>query len=132
MKLNIGHKKALEAMQSRYKKAEEILKDDAKMEPFLAKLEQKIARIPFVREEIKAIPILIAMVRSYWKGDYRKVPTKTIIAIISALLYFLSPIDVVPDWIPFLGQLDDVIVIGTCWKLVHNDIDAYRKWKQER
>lgn len=28
-----------------------------------------------------------------------------------AIVYLLSPIDLVPDWIPLLGQLDDVLIV---------------------
>ncbi|MGT2895832.1 YkvA family protein [Streptococcus entericus] len=131
MKTKMTKTQAIEQLQNRYKKAEDLLKDDAKMEPFLEKLEKKIKWIPFVSQEIKSIPILISMVRSYWKGEYKTVPIKSIIAIVSALIYFLSPLDVVPDWIPFLGQMDDALVIATVWKQVHKDIEAYREWKNK-
>lgn len=134
MKLNQSFNKqqALEELQSRYQKADALLRDDAKMEPFLEKLEKKLKWIPFVRQELKMVPILISMVRSYWKKDYTRVPRRTMLAIVSALIYFLSPIDVIPDWIPVLGQLDDALVVATCWKLVNKDVEDYRQWQKER
>ncbi|MFU2222313.1 YkvA family protein [Streptococcus pluranimalium] len=134
MKLNKSFNKqqALEELQSRYQKADALLRDDAKMEPFLEKLEKKLKWIPFVRQELKMIPILISMVRSYWKKDYTRVPRRTMLAIVSALIYFLSPIDVIPDWIPVLGQFDDALVVATCWKLVNKDVEDYRQWQKER
>ncbi|AWX95606.1 YkvA family protein [Streptococcus suis] len=114
----------LEEIQKGFKKAESLLKDDAKMEPFLEKLDKKIKWVHFVGDEIKSFPIPISMVRSYWKKFYTCVPTRSIIAIISSLIFFLSPIDVVPD---FWGHLDDVLVIATVWKQVHKDIDWYRE-----
>ena len=134
MKLNKSFNKqqALEELQSRYQKADALLRDDAKMEPFLEKLENKLKWIPFVRQELKMIPILISMVRSYWKKDYTRVPRRTMLAIVSALIYFLSPIDVIPDWIPVLGQMDDALVVATCWKLVNKDVEDYRQWQKER
>ncbi|MDY4760572.1 YkvA family protein [Streptococcus thoraltensis] len=132
MKRYFDKKQAMTELQSRYQKADTLLKDDAKMEPFLEKLEKRLKWIPFLRQEFKTLPILISMVRSYWKKDYTRVPRRTILAIISALIYFLSPIDVIPDWIPVLGQMDDALVIATCWKLVDKDIADYRKWQKER
>lgn len=124
-------KQALEQLQNGYHKADKLLKDDSKMDSFLEKLEKKMKWIPFLRQEFKLIPIFISMVRSYWKKDYTRVPRRTILAIVSALIYFLSPIDVIPDWIPLLGQIDDALVIATCWKLVNDDIEDYRQWKSD-
>ncbi|MEY8463528.1 YkvA family protein [Streptococcus merionis] len=132
MPKTISKQAAFDELKKRYAKAENLLNDDAKVETFLTKLERKIKWLPFISKELKSVPILIGMLRSYWKKDYTKVPFKTMVAIVSALLYFLSPLDVVPDWIPILGQLDDALVIGTCWKLVNDDIDAYRKWKAKQ
>lgn len=132
MKVKMTSNRAVDEIQKRFKQADALLKDDSKMEPFLEKLEKKIKWVPFVGDEIKNIPILIAMVRSYWKKDYTRVPTRSILAVISALIYFLSPLDVVPDFIPFLGQMDDALVIATVWKYVNKDIDEYRKWKKRR
>ena len=131
MNKRFNKKRALDEIQKRLKKAEDLLKDDARMESFLEKIEKKIKWIPFLAQEFKNIPTMVSMVRSYLRGNYTKIPKRTILAIVSALIYFLSPIDVVPDWIPLLGQLDDAIVIASCWNLVNKDVEDYRQWKKE-
>ncbi len=132
MKKRFTKKQAVQELQKGYQKAENLLKDDAKIETFLEKIERKLKWIPFLAQEFKNIPIMISMVRSYLKRDYTKIPKRTILAIVSALIYFLSPIDVVPDWIPFFGQMDDALVIATCWNWVNKDIEDYRVWKKTR
>ena len=131
MNSRLNKKRALEEIQKRFKKAEALLKDDVRMESFLEKIEKKIKWIPFLAQEFKNIPTMVSMVRSYLRGNYTKIPKRTILAIVSALIYFLSPIDLVPDWIPLLGQLDDAIVIASCWNLVNKDVEDYRQWKKE-
>ena len=131
MNSRLNKKRALEEIQKRFKNAEALLKDDVRMESFLEKIEKKIKWIPFLAQEFKNIPTMVSMVRSYLRGNYTKIPKRTILAIVSALIYFLSPIDVVPDWIPLLGQLDDAIVIASCWNLVNKDVEDYRQWKKE-
>lgn len=130
MNKRFNKKRALDEIQKRFKKAEDLLKDDARMESFLEKIEKKIKWIPFLAQEFKNIPTMVSMVRSYLRGNYTKILKRTILAIVSALIYFLSPIDVVPDWIPLLGQLDDAIVIASCWNLVNKDVEDYRQWKK--
>lgn len=132
MKKRFDSKQAMDQLQKGYQKADRLLKDDAKMDSFLEKVEKRLKWIPFIRQELKLIPIFISMVRSYLKKDYTRVPRGTILAIISALIYFLSPIDLIPDWIPFFGQLDDALVVGACWKMVNKDVDDYRQWKLNR
>ena len=130
MNSRLNKKRALDEIQKRFKKAEALLKDDVRMESFLEKIEKKIKWIPFLAQEFKNIPTMVSMVRSYLRGNYTKILKRTILAIVSALIYFLSPIDVVPDWIPLLGQLDDAIVIASCWNLVNKDVEDYRQWKK--
>lgn len=58
-------------------------------------------------------------------------PIGSIIAIISALTYFISPVDIIPDTVPGLGYMDDAAVIATCYALVHSDIAEYQKWREK-
>lgn len=39
------------------------------------------------------------------------IPTHTKLLIAFGILYFLIPIDIFPDWTPFLGRLDDIVVL---------------------
>jgi uncharacterized membrane protein YkvA (DUF1232 family) len=52
------------------------------------------------------------------------------IMLIIALLYIVSPIDLIPDSIPFLGVLDDVLVAGYVIKQMAPELERYRKFKQ--
>jgi uncharacterized membrane protein YkvA (DUF1232 family) len=49
------------------------------------------------------------------------------ITVIIALLYIISPIDLIPDAIPFLGMLDDVLVAGYALKQVADELARYKK-----
>jgi uncharacterized membrane protein YkvA (DUF1232 family) len=49
------------------------------------------------------------------------------ITLIIALLYIVSPIDLIPDGIPFLGMLDDVLVAGYAIKQVAAELERYKK-----
>lgn len=80
-------------------------------------------------EDIKLMP---AMIRDYWEGRYRKIPLWTFGAIVFAVLYVLSPLDAIPDYILGLGQLDDAFVIWLCLLLMEKDLIPYRQWKRNR
>jgi uncharacterized membrane protein YkvA (DUF1232 family) len=72
---------------------------------------------------------LIAMLGDYVSGRYRAVPLGSIAAVAAAVLYFLSPIDLIPDLIPVVGYADDATVVLICLKWVHDDLERYRKWR---
>lgn len=73
---------------------------------------------------------LMDMIRDYWRGNYRGVPWWTITAAAAALLYVLNPMDVVPDFIPFVGLVDDATVLSVCLYMLDRDIQRYRTAKR--
>ncbi len=72
---------------------------------------------------------LVAMLGDYVNGSYRAVPLGTVAAVAAAVLYFLSPLDLIPDFIPFVGYADDATVVLVCLRWVHDDVERDRKWK---
>jgi len=75
--------------------------------------------------------LLIAVVKDYRRGKYRKIPFWTVAAIVGALLYVLNPLDLIPDFLPLVGQIDDAAVVAACLLMVRQDLHKYKKWKIE-
>ncbi|WHY87858.1 YkvA family protein [Neobacillus novalis] len=75
------------------------------------------------------LQLFIDLVKAYSKGEYRNVSTKTIITVIGALLYFVSPLDLIPDFLLGIGFIDDAAVIGYALKKISTEIDAFSVWK---
>ncbi|MCF0108757.1 MAG: DUF1232 domain-containing protein [Erysipelotrichaceae bacterium] len=129
-KVNISETKAAQALKKGFGKAKAILEDDAKMEGFLKKLERKLKKIPMVGGKLSKVPVLASMVRAYALKQYKDVPVGTIIAIISALVFVISAADLIPDYIPFIGYIDDAAIMAACWKLVSSDVEDYEQWRK--
>ena len=128
----LEEEKIQEELEKGYSKAEKLLKDEEKTEEFLQKLERKLKTIPKVGENLATVPVFISMVRSYLKKEYTAVPLGTMIAIVSALIYVFTPLDLIADAIPIVGYLDDIALVEACLKLVKTDVDEYEKWRSER
>ena len=132
MSNNINEEQVKEALESGYGKSEALLNNKDELDDFLYRLEQKIKEMPLVGEEFAVIPIMISLIKHYVEGKDTTVPYGTILAIMSALIYVLSPVDIIPDFIPFVGHLDDVAVIGLCLSMVKTDIEAYDEWRRSQ
>ncbi|MGE5235361.1 MAG: YkvA family protein [Acidobacteriota bacterium] len=93
-----------------------------------ALLDRRPARLKGVTAEVGA---LIRMVRETLRGRYRKLPRRALLASLAGMVYFLDPLDLVPDVIPLFGFLDDAIVLTWIVAQVRRDLDAFLVWERE-
>ena len=92
-------------------------------------IQRKVSKHGPLGRFINDVKLMISLVKDYWNKNYREVPWWTVAAIVTALLYVLSPVDLIPDIIPFFGLLDDAAVVSACLFLVEQDLSRYRIWK---
>ena len=131
-KRKITTDEAIEALEGGYVEAQEVLNNTSKTDMMLINVEEKLKSIPKVGGKLAKIPTFLSLVKCYITKEYSKVPTATIIAITSALLYFLVPSDMMPDFIPLIGYIDDASVISVCTTLVSHDLKKFTKWRDDK
>lgn len=90
-----------------------------------------IPRGPFA-ETWPYLMAMIRLLRDYHRAEYRDISETNLLTIIAALLYFVSPFDVIPDWVPVLGHIDDAFVIALALKSVRSDLDTFMAWETAR
>ena len=81
-------------------------------------------------DQIENFKMLWSLLKDYYNGTYRNVPWKFIAAIGFAVAYLISPIDVIPDFIPLVGFVDDAAVFGLVVKSFMSEIEEYKTWKK--
>ncbi len=115
-----------------YRQAERIISSDTKVSKLLDEVFLKIgeATESFYKTQDSVIA-LARMVRSWAKGDYKNISTSSIIAVVAALIYFVNPLDLIPDFIPIIGQIDDIFIIGYLIKTVNKEIERFMAWEKE-
>lgn len=96
------------------------------------KLKEKLEDSGYLEPFSDDLMLFMSLVKDYYKGDYRKIPFKTISAGVIGALYVLNPIDLIPDSIPFIGHIDDALVLKFCLKQARKDLQKYKEWKQEQ
>lgn len=74
-------------------------------------------------EFLANIRLLYAMLRD---STY-SISWKTRALLIGALVYFIMPVDATPDFIPFIGYIDDSVVIGAVIKFLRDEIEDYKE-----
>ncbi len=90
-----------------------------------------IPRGPFA-ETWPYLMAMIRLLRDYHRAEYRDISEQNLQIIIAAILYFVSPFDVIPDWVPVLGHIDDAFVISLALKTVRMDLDTFMAWETAR
>ena len=75
------------------------------------------------------LKLLIPLIKDYWNGTYRDVAVKSIVIFVVALTYIISPIDLIPDYIIGLGQIDDAVILGLSLYFLEKDLRKYKEWK---
>ncbi len=117
------------------RKAEKTLKDENKSKELLRNIRkwlQKAQKAPVIGSLVLDIMTMIDMTTDYVKGNYKDIPATSMISIVAAMLYALSPIDLIPDFIPIAGFVDDAAVISMILHFgVGNDLKRYRSWKEQ-
>lgn len=111
-------------------KAEQIAKDPQAVSGLLesAMAKAKKGGIERVRAELGD---MIRMVRAYFRGDYTKMPWTAIITALAGILYFVNPLDLIPDFFVGPGLLDDVTVIAFCLRGMRRDLHDFLAWEKQ-
>ena len=92
---------------------ERLKRDEATVQrDFWRKLGGIAAQIPFAEDLLTA----------YYCAFDRNTPTHVRVALIGALIYFISPLDILPDILPIVGLTDDAAVVAGAIKLVWDQI----------
>lgn len=78
------------------------------------------------------LQLLFSLAKDYASGNYTAIPKSSIIAVVAALLYFISPLDLIPDFLVGLGFVDDAFVLGLVYKQVLKELDKYQVWKDSQ
>ena len=117
------------------KKAEQYIDDPAKTENLLAKVLHKTEsskKNEVISNILDKIYLLFNLVKDWTNGNYRNISKTAMIAVIAGLIYFVAPIDVIPDIVVGLGLVDDAAVLGLIINQIDKELVRYQEWRKSK
>jgi uncharacterized membrane protein YkvA (DUF1232 family) len=114
--------------------AEACMRDPARLRKLVQDAVGKINTIPRgpFGETWPYLLAMIRVVRDYQRAEYRDMAAPKLLSIIATLIYFVSPFDVIPDWLPVLGHIDDSFVVTLALRSVRAELDTFMAWETAR
>ena len=111
--------------------AETCAADRPKVSRLLGTAERKAYRERGRIGEIwETLQTLLRLIAAWAHGRYNVVPWRTVVFAVAGVLYFVDPLDLIPDPIPFLGYLDDAGVLALVLRVIRKDIDRFLAWER--
>ena len=122
-----AYKKARELVTATIESPKQLLKLIASAQS-KANKNNASGRLSGVMESIRAA---IRLLKAYAVDEYRDVSFESLALIVSSIIYFVMPIDVIPDFIVALGFTDDAALLAWTFRSVAEDIERFIQWEHQ-
>ncbi|HET9503968.1 MAG TPA: YkvA family protein [Hymenobacter sp.] len=116
--------------------AEGYLKQPTRLKKLLtdayAKASEKKELGTLAHEAWETLQSLFRLIKLSISGEYTELPTSTVVGAVAVLIYFISPIDLIPDFFPVIGLLDDMALIAWFSTSIKHELDKFHAWEQAK
>lgn len=133
--MNKGNPIKSKSFRNALDNAKDILGNVDQLNKVIQNSQLKLTAVDEVKGGINSfaekVKTFIRMLRAYADGSYQDLPWKSILLITGGLIYFVMPTDLIPDFIPVVGMVDDVSVIMWIFQSVASDIKAFESYERE-
>ena len=124
------------SFQNALRKAAGIAIDPKKISDLISSVSEKLSDMDENKKKVSGffekVRTLLRMLRAYVNGEYRQIPWKSLLMIIGSLIYFLMPLDLIPDFIPVTGFADDISIIFLVFHSINEDIEAFLDFEKSQ
>jgi uncharacterized membrane protein YkvA (DUF1232 family) len=112
-------------------RAEGLVRNPKELLTLLTRAERRLDRVNAGRltPVKKDVQTLLRLMRAYGEGRYRQVSGRNLALAGLGIVYLVSPLDVLPDFLPG-GFFDDAAVIGFIVKKIRTELVAFEAWER--
>ncbi|MEN8138910.1 MAG: DUF1232 domain-containing protein [Bacteroidota bacterium] len=125
------NKAYISAFNSAFKNATKLIKNPSRISRLIIEAGKKLSSGKSSLNNIKNELFTLTRLIKHWsKGNYKNVSTKTIISVVATVLYFVNPLDVIPDFLPVFGFTDDATILFYVLSKISNEIEEFKIWEK--
>ncbi|OLS03809.1 YkvA family protein [Tissierella creatinophila] len=111
-------------------RAKTFYDDNEKLGQLIDEFSEKIKDSKIFETVGSDLKLTIEMLIDWKNGDYKDLSKESLTIIVVGFLYILSPISIIPKFIP-LKYVDDILVLAYVIKKIKDELETYKKWKSE-
>ena len=110
-----------------FSKSNSLLSDKAKLMLLLSRLTSYVKKggLAKVRTDLE---LMSRYVQDIIKGNYKKYSGSMLTLSVASILYVVSPLDIIPDFIPFTGYVDDISIVTWALTRLAAELEQYKQW----
>ncbi|MBN2212972.1 MAG: DUF1232 domain-containing protein [Bacteroidales bacterium] len=113
-----------------WSKAEDYIRDPGKLGRLIddatGKAGQKSGPLKNIWNYLMAC---FRLIKAYANGSYRNISWQSLVMIVASIIYFVMPFDLIPDFLPGFGLLDDAAILAWTIRAISADVDAFVEWE---
>lgn len=114
-------------------KAKDTISSNERVQKLLEAGKKRLDEIASNSEDkqsfINQIQMIIRMIKAHFTGEYKSFSMQSMLLLVFALVYFITPFDLLPDFIPALGFTDDISIVLFIFKSIKGDIEEFKSWE---
>lgn len=118
------------------RRARAYVQDPVKMQKLVVNADERAAVVgeagSMARQALGYVGLMGRLGSAFVRREYRAIPWGTVVGATAAVLYFVMPIDFVPDFFVGLGMVDDAALIAFVASQIRGDLDKFSLWERSR